>query len=602
MSTPTTHRAAIYVRVSSEEQIDNTSLTEQRRICTNEIERHEGWALDPSRVYADEGKSGTDANRPDFRRLIADAHAGKVDALVVAQLDRFSRKTSVGIAEMDALDALGVVVVVVKERMDLSTIEGRLTRNILLSVAESERDRIVARTSAGQRAAAKMGRWPGGQPGFGWRLEGLKKDARPVPDEREREIVHTVYDLAVKRRKSAGAVAAFLNDTGRHPRGGASRLGSGMRWEHATIRQVFGNPALWSGEYNWGKPDGRKKSARSHHTKINPRTGQPAYGDTATVLMPEPPLTKGQFDALQRALHRRSMPADMRAPETQLLANRLVGRCGKQYNGIARTGTGSTIYKCSGRRYKSMGDTTRCTCSQFDVRWVDPIVWGEIVGLLSSPERLQAAAREWHDLDRDESQNFEAAHARGLDEQITRLERAVARLTEDVLFADDPEAQRERLTGLKSDLATLREQRATADAFRSDRQATARALMSLAEIAEKMRGELLTMSLANKRRIVEILDLHVVVTDWEPAAHGNGEHPVSVTITGRLDPRLFAGGEGMQREATHPAPNLGTPGGQPSPEAVSHTSDGEGSSSAAGIATLHAPHTSAGDRSCRWCS
>lgn len=84
---------------------------------------------------------------------------------------------------------MGVDLVVVKEQIDMSTPAGRDMRTMLAGFAEFERDTIVARTAAGQRAKGRAGGWAGSKPPFGWRLDGLKKDAQPVPDEREREVL-----------------------------------------------------------------------------------------------------------------------------------------------------------------------------------------------------------------------------------------------------------------------------------------------------------------------------------------------------------------------------------------------------------------------------
>src|SRR5689334_14517908 len=84
-------RAALYIRVSSEEQVEGYSLDAQERAGRLYGDAH-GWTV--VQVYRDEGKSArTDdlAKRPAFQQLLADAEAGRVDAIVVHKLDRFSR-------------------------------------------------------------------------------------------------------------------------------------------------------------------------------------------------------------------------------------------------------------------------------------------------------------------------------------------------------------------------------------------------------------------------------------------------------------------------------------------------------------------------------
>ncbi len=90
-ATTATVRAAVYHRVSSEEQVEGYSLDAQQRATSAYCLAH-GWEV--VREYRDEGKSAwTDdlAKRPAFARMVADAEAGVVDVVVVHKLDRFSR-------------------------------------------------------------------------------------------------------------------------------------------------------------------------------------------------------------------------------------------------------------------------------------------------------------------------------------------------------------------------------------------------------------------------------------------------------------------------------------------------------------------------------
>src|SRR5688500_2684703 len=84
-------RAALYERVSSEEQVEGYSLEAQDRAGRLYCDAH-GWEI--TSTYRDEGRSArTDdlSRRPAFQQLLTDAEAGKFDAIVVHKLDRFSR-------------------------------------------------------------------------------------------------------------------------------------------------------------------------------------------------------------------------------------------------------------------------------------------------------------------------------------------------------------------------------------------------------------------------------------------------------------------------------------------------------------------------------
>ena len=86
-------RCAIYTRKSSEEglQQEFNSLRAQREACEAFInsQRHEGWVCLRA-AYDDGGFSGATLDRPALQRLLADIAAGRVDTVVVYNIDRLT--------------------------------------------------------------------------------------------------------------------------------------------------------------------------------------------------------------------------------------------------------------------------------------------------------------------------------------------------------------------------------------------------------------------------------------------------------------------------------------------------------------------------------
>ncbi len=114
-------RAALYARVSSEEQVEGYSIDAQKRAFETLI-RDKQW--DIYRVYIDEGKSARSDNinrRPAFKEMVADALTGKFDALVVHKLDRFSRNLRITLEYFDKLSKAGVTFLSISEQIDFST-------------------------------------------------------------------------------------------------------------------------------------------------------------------------------------------------------------------------------------------------------------------------------------------------------------------------------------------------------------------------------------------------------------------------------------------------------------------------------------------------
>ena len=88
-------KAALYARVSTEEQTEGYSIDAQRRAFAGLCESKR-WI--PYREYVDEGKSARTENinkRPAFKEAIADALDNQYDILVVHKVDRFSRMLTI---------------------------------------------------------------------------------------------------------------------------------------------------------------------------------------------------------------------------------------------------------------------------------------------------------------------------------------------------------------------------------------------------------------------------------------------------------------------------------------------------------------------------
>jgi DNA invertase Pin-like site-specific DNA recombinase len=226
-------RAAIYARVSSTRQKNNTSIETQLTDCRAHAERL-GWVVVGE--YCDVAQSGRKDERPALEQLKADVTARRIDAVLVYKLDRLSRRTA---AALDLIDRhfKHVLFESATESLDRYTSGGKFSIAIAAAVAQLQSDQLGERIRRARRYRAEQGRWSGGNPPFGYRIA----DGGALEPTDDAPTVRLIYDLYATGRYGTRALADELNRRGltmRDPASGA-RYPFGM----STVRVILAAPA-----------------------------------------------------------------------------------------------------------------------------------------------------------------------------------------------------------------------------------------------------------------------------------------------------------------------------------------------------------------------
>ena len=100
-------RVAGYARVSTDQEEQQTSYQAQVDYYTNYIKSRSDWEF--AGLYADDGISATSVKfREGFKRMIADAKAGKIDLIITKSVSRFARNTVDSLTTVRELKEIGV--------------------------------------------------------------------------------------------------------------------------------------------------------------------------------------------------------------------------------------------------------------------------------------------------------------------------------------------------------------------------------------------------------------------------------------------------------------------------------------------------------------
>lgn len=162
-------RVAVYARISTDLEIQQSSLAEQLRAFREQVLSHPEWTL--AGLYADEGISGTGVKkRKEFLHLMADCEAGKIDLILTKSISRFARNTVECLSYVRRLQALGVRLYFEKEGIDTASNLSEMLLTVLAAFAQEESRSISENLKWGirKRYAKGIGRWT---PTYGYRKE-----------------------------------------------------------------------------------------------------------------------------------------------------------------------------------------------------------------------------------------------------------------------------------------------------------------------------------------------------------------------------------------------------------------------------------------------
>lgn len=186
-------KVALYMRVSTKEQIENYSLSNQEDKLRAFCKAKDYEVYD---IYKDGGYSGASTDRPDLIRLINDIKQKKINVVMVYKLDRLSRSQKDTLELIEMFNSNNVEFVSVTESLDTSTPMGRAMTGIMSAFAQLERELIAERMRDGQVKRAMDGY---ASMGGDYDPAGYKRqDGELVTIEHEKEHIKEAFNLYIK--------------------------------------------------------------------------------------------------------------------------------------------------------------------------------------------------------------------------------------------------------------------------------------------------------------------------------------------------------------------------------------------------------------------
>lgn len=356
-------RLGIYIRLSKEDlkkgKDDSNSVKNQRDLL-NDFYRRNIDEFESITEYVDDGHTGTDANREDFQRLLADVMSGKINCVIVKDLSRFARNYSDAGSLIDNLFVqMGVRFISLAENVD-SYKNPDSVSNIIVPITNVMNDNYCYQTSKKIRQVfdykRRNGQYIGAFAPYGY-VKHPKDKHRLIVDPDAAENVKLIFTMLIQG-SSKRAIALYLNEHG-VPSPSAYKVQKGLpvstrgyddpMWGVRMIHSILTNPT-YTGDLAQGRS--RVKRYKVHQIEDVPREEWVEVAGTHEAI-----IDYETFDKVQ-ALLQRDTRTSPKGREVHLFSGFL--KCADCGRAITRcVGKNNNVYySCSTYKNRSR---TACT-------------------------------------------------------------------------------------------------------------------------------------------------------------------------------------------------------------------------------------------------
>jgi len=245
---------ALYLRVSlDDEQVDESnSVTNQRDLLTSYIASNPTLSSGEVSVFADDGWSGTNFNRPQVQALLDKARKGRISCIIVKDLSRWGRNYPEVSEYLDNIfPFLGIRFISVNDQYDSFTYSGQtaptdVAFSTLMHDAYSRELSFKIRQSYNSKVC--KGEFLTGSPPFGF-IKSVEGNRLEI-DMEAAEIVRYIFSLAYQGVNTS-QIAVRLNEAsintplmyrkrkGRTLRGNQSATNERVVWNSTTVRRIL---------------------------------------------------------------------------------------------------------------------------------------------------------------------------------------------------------------------------------------------------------------------------------------------------------------------------------------------------------------------------
>ena len=315
------YKAALYCRLSVDDGNfgGSVSIETQKILLEQYCKDHK---ITDYKFYCDDGCSGTNFDRPSFKKMLSDIDEGKINLVIVKDLSRFGRNyVEAGMYAQRFTDS-NIRLIAADDNYDSLVNSDDLLFPIKNVVNEMYARDVSKKTKAAKKAKASDGQFIGSKAPFGYKIDPNDRH-HLIVDEPAAQVVKRIFRLAsegvgynkmakiFREEKVLTPIAYFNLNNPDYFKSDYWR--KEFDWHVTSIRAILNNE-VYLGKLVYGKQ--RNKSMKSKEKVRNPKEDWIVVENCH-----EPIITQELWDTVHKILNAKHRPA--KAGEVQMFAGLL---------------------------------------------------------------------------------------------------------------------------------------------------------------------------------------------------------------------------------------------------------------------------------------
>lgn len=315
------YKAALYCRLSVDDGNfgGSVSIETQKILLEQYCKDHK---ITDYKFYCDDGCSGTNFDRPSFKKMLSDIDEGKINLVIVKDLSRFGRNYVEAGMYVQRFTDSNIRFIAADDNYDSLVNSDDLLFPIKNVVNEMYARDVSKKTKAAKKAKARDGQFIGSKAPFGYKIDPNDRH-HLIVDEPAAQVVKRIFRLAsegvgynkmakiFREEKVLTPIAYFNLNNPDYFKSDYWR--KEFDWHVTSIRAILNNE-VYLGKLVYGKR--RNKSMKSKEKVRNPKEDWIVVENCH-----EPIITQELWDTVHKILNAKHRPA--KAGEVQMFAGLL---------------------------------------------------------------------------------------------------------------------------------------------------------------------------------------------------------------------------------------------------------------------------------------